>query len=254
MAIHTDACKCLENAVKNVFPHDEQRECFGHMWMNLIKKFKGDVFGRMWPAARSYTKHTHAYQRGKIMASCPEFGTWLNTYHSLLWYSSGFNTAIKCDHIKNNLAESFNNMVKELKDLPVHDMVDQIMIMLMRLWQLRKRIGDCLQGDKLPAVVQQVVNKSRILTHLSVEASSLWGAEVRDNNTGRRHVVETESRECTCLEWKHTGKPCEHVILFLAVQPRINMHPYLHEYYSVARFKAAYATPIPPLTDQSQWP
>jgi hypothetical protein len=32
------------------------------------------------------------------------------------------------------------------------------------------------------------------------------------------------------------------------------MHPYLHEYYSVARFKAAYATPIPALTDQSQWP
>jgi hypothetical protein len=32
------------------------------------------------------------------------------------------------------------------------------------------------------------------------------------------------------------------------------MHPYLHEYYSVARFKAAYATPIPALIDQSQWP
>ena len=32
------------------------------------------------------------------------------------------------------------------------------------------------------------------------------------------------------------------------------MHPYLHEYYSVAKFRAAYATPIPPLTDQEQWP
>ena len=32
------------------------------------------------------------------------------------------------------------------------------------------------------------------------------------------------------------------------------MHPYLHEYYSVEKFNAAYATPIPPLTDQSQWP
>jgi hypothetical protein len=32
------------------------------------------------------------------------------------------------------------------------------------------------------------------------------------------------------------------------------MHPYLHEYYSVARFKASYATPIPALIDQSQWP
>ena len=76
---------------------------------------------------------------------------------------SAFNTAIKCEHINNNLVESFNNKVKELKDLPVHDMVDQIRIMLMRLWELRRRIGDCLQGDKLPAVVQQVVNGSRCL-------------------------------------------------------------------------------------------
>jgi len=103
-------------------------------------------------------------------------------------------------------------------------------------------------------MVQQVVNRSRNLTHLSVEKSSLWGAEVRDTKTGRRHVVNTELQDCTCLKWQHTRKPCDHAILFLASQPKINMHPYLHEYYSVARFKAAYATPIPALTDQSQWP
>ena len=256
LAIHTDACKGLENAVKNVFPHAEQRECFGHMWMNLIKKFRGDEFGRMWPAARSYTKQTHSCHLGRILASCSDndFASWLNTHHSLLWYRSGFNTAIKCDHINNNLAESFNNKVKDLKELPVHDMVDQIRIMIMRLWELRGKIGNILEGDKLPAVVQQVVNRSRNLSHLSVEKSSLWGAEVRDTKSGKRHVVNTELHECTCQEWQHTGKPCEHGILFLASKPRLNMHPYLHEYYSVQKFKAAYATPIPALTDQSQWP
>ena len=210
----------------------------------------------MWPAARSYTTQTYSYHLGKIMAACSEndFASWLNTYHSLLWYRSGFNTAIKCDHINNNLAESFNNRVKESKDLPVHDMVDQIRIMIMRMWELRRRIGEILEGDKLPAVVQQVVNRSRKLSHLSVEKSSLWGAQVRDTKSGKRHVVDTDLHECTCLEWQHTGKPCEHAIIFLASKPKLNMHPYLHDYYSVQRFKAAYATPIPALTDQSQWP
>jgi hypothetical protein len=145
----------------------------------------------------------------------------MNQYHSLLWYRSGFNTAIKYDHIKNNLAEIFNNKVKELKDLPVHDMVDQ-----MRLWELRRRLADVLQGDKLPDGVQQVVNRSRNLAHLCVEKSSLWDAKVRDTKTGRKHVVSTELHDCTCLEWQHIGKPCEHAILFLASQPRINMHLY----------------------------
>src|SRR3954464_9752650 len=87
--IHTDACKGLENAVKIVFPHAEQRECFGHMWMNLIKKFRGDDFGRMWPAARSYTRQTHSYHLEKIKAACSKedrvkFCTWLETNHYLL--------------------------------------------------------------------------------------------------------------------------------------------------------------------------
>ena len=132
-------------------------------------------------------------------------------------------------------------------------MVDQIRIMIMRMWELRRRTGDCLQGHKLPLVVQQVVNRSGNLTHLPVEKSSLWGAEVRDTKTGRRHVVNTELHDCTCLEWQHTGKPCDHAILFLASQPKINMHPSLHEYYSEARFKATYATLVPAITDQSQW-
>jgi transposase-like protein len=38
LAVHTDACKGLENVVKTVFPHAEQRKCFGHMWINVIKK------------------------------------------------------------------------------------------------------------------------------------------------------------------------------------------------------------------------
>ena len=99
----------------------------------------------------------------------------------------------------------------------------------MRLWELRRKIGDCLQGDKLPAVVQQVVNRSRSLAHLFVDKSSSCGAEVRDSITGRRHVVNTELHECSCLEWQHTGKPCEHAILFLASFPQVNMHPYLPE-------------------------
>ncbi|KAE8785142.1 hypothetical protein D1007_41217 [Hordeum vulgare] len=99
-------------------------------------------------------------------------------------------------------------------------------------------------SDKLPAVVQQVVNRSRGLTHLSVEKSSLWGAEVRDNKTRRRHVVNTELHDCSCLEWQATGKPCDHAILFLAGQPKINMHPYLH------RRKL----PSQPIVVEQSWP
>ena len=52
LAICSDACKGLENAMKNVFPNAEQRECFYHMVKNFKKRFRG--FGQIYPAARAY--------------------------------------------------------------------------------------------------------------------------------------------------------------------------------------------------------
>jgi transposase-like protein len=46
LAISSYACKGLENAVKNVFPQAEHRECFRHLMNNFIKRSGGDVFLR----------------------------------------------------------------------------------------------------------------------------------------------------------------------------------------------------------------
>jgi transposase-like protein len=38
LAVCTDACKGLENIVKNVFPNAEQRECFLHLMKDFLEK------------------------------------------------------------------------------------------------------------------------------------------------------------------------------------------------------------------------
>ena len=37
LALCSDACKGLKNAMNNVFPHAEKRECFRHLIQNYIK-------------------------------------------------------------------------------------------------------------------------------------------------------------------------------------------------------------------------
>lgn len=74
LAICTYASKGLINAVKNVFIHAEKRECFGHMWLNLIKKFQGEVYGRIWPASRSYSESTFKYHMEKVMQQMKNLG------------------------------------------------------------------------------------------------------------------------------------------------------------------------------------
>ncbi|KAK1645221.1 hypothetical protein QYE76_063026 [Lolium multiflorum] len=47
---------------------------------------RGDAFGRLWPAARAYKLSTQEYHLNKIKEASTEFGPWMETYHSLLWY------------------------------------------------------------------------------------------------------------------------------------------------------------------------
>ena len=77
LAISLDACKGLENAVKNVFPRAEHRECFRHLMNNFFKKFGGDVFSKMYPAARSYREEVHQYFFKSVVEASPAVLVWL---------------------------------------------------------------------------------------------------------------------------------------------------------------------------------
>jgi hypothetical protein len=132
-------------------------------------------------------------------------------------------------------------------------LIDTIQGMLMRLIKVRRDNGDRLRGHILHAVIQQINQRSRGLGYLRVGESNDHNCEVRDlSRNGLRHVVKINSRECSCLEWQHTRKPCPHTLIFL-VQKRTLPHldQYVSEYFSLAKFRATYASVVPPCTNQS---
>ena len=88
--------------------------------------------------------------------------------------------------------------------------------MIMVLWDKRRRMGERFHGWLLPTVRLQLRARTRGLGHLRVVGSARFSAEVWDNNRDNhvRHVVKLLDRTCTCEEWQHTGKPCEHALAF----------------------------------------
>jgi hypothetical protein len=194
----------------------------------------------------------------KVFEASEKVYPYLRDYHNLLWMRCMFNPDIKCDYINNNLAECFNAWVRDIKDLPIVQLADKIREMIMDLFRKRRMIGDKFAGIILPFVIHQLNAKTRGLGHLKAKASADWSGEVRNvNKADERHVVKTLTHECTCLQWQHTGKPCDHALAFINVlQARnfVSMEDYVHEYYSVSRFQAAYEGVIEPLTDKNQWP
>jgi hypothetical protein len=72
LAVSSDACKGLENDVKVVFRHIEQRECFKHLMENYVKRYAGAE--HMYPATRAYRKVVHEHHKA-IVRRNPEART-----------------------------------------------------------------------------------------------------------------------------------------------------------------------------------
>lgn len=58
----------------------------------------------------------------------------------------------------------------------------------------------------------------------------------------------------SCRQWQLTGIPCTHAICYIGSLRNEELDKYVHDYYSMKKFQAAYAGVIEPMTDKSQWP
>jgi hypothetical protein len=63
-------------------------------------------------------------------------------------------------------------------------------------------------------------------------------------------------RYCSCREWMHTGKPCQHgLVVIIAQQSRsCKMEDFVDDYFSVEMFRKAYEGRIEQLEDKFFWP
>ena len=104
--------------------------------------------------------------------------------------------------------------------------------MIMRLWNKRRNIAYRLPvGRILPGVMVQLKANTRGLGHLKVVSAANWSAEIWDHskNIAERHIVKLHQRTCTCLEWQHTGKPCQHVLTFVTSRRGVDLEQFVHD-------------------------
>jgi hypothetical protein len=210
----------------------------------------------MYSTACAYRPEVYEHHKANVM-TIDGLVHWLKEHHSLLWYRSGFNPDIKCDYITNNIAEVFNNWIKDYKDLPVCELANKIRVMIMELFFQRRRIADNLEGKILPSIINILNAQTRSLGHLSLTKGDYYVAEVQDNNDVlAKYVVKAHNIYCSCLEWQHTVKPCQHALVVIIAQPYrdVGMEYFVDDYFSVDNFKKAYARLVEPLGDRCTWP
>ncbi|GJS87131.1 hypothetical protein Tco_0769767 [Tanacetum coccineum] len=75
---------------------------------------------------------------------------YLNDNHKKIWSVSKFGTISKCDYITNNISESFNSWIGELRYQPVINLLDAIIERLMVRFDNKRRIVEKWKGNIVP--------------------------------------------------------------------------------------------------------
>lgn len=255
--IHSDANKGLETAIPNVFPTGvEHRECFRHLLGNFKKRFKGAILQHMWPAAWAYTTDKHNEYMNLVAKDRPDAIEYLEKNHKHLWSRSKFSTVSKVEYVNNNLAESFNSWIRNIKGYTLVELVDTLRTMIMVKLASRYKIAQSLEGYILPHVIKELNQKSKGL-HYNVDFSSNYAAQVSGMSKDKkawRVGVDLSHHTCTCGQWQLSGKPCTHALAAIFSNPELNLESFVSVYYSVDLFQATYSGFISPMTDKSNWP
>src|SRR3954466_16166361 len=70
-----------------------------------------------------------------------------------------------------------------------------------------------------------------------------------------RYPVSLVGRTCHCRQWQLPGKPFIHALFFMGVLggEEGEFDQYMSEYFSFAKFRAAYAQNVPALLGKDQW-
>jgi hypothetical protein len=181
----------------------------------------------------------------------PAATTYIRKWHNRLWFRSQFSAICKVDYVTNNLMECFNNWIKHHKSLNLDDFMNKARQLIMIKWNERRKVAKKLDGLILPHIMKKLNTMTRDLNLEVVECSEEVAEVTTLGGSSFRFVVNLQDRTCSCRQWQVSGLPCKHALAFLTSLSDAHIKNYVDLYYSIEKFRAAYAALIPTIPDKS---
>ncbi|GMQ06615.1 hypothetical protein CsSME_00051135 [Camellia sinensis var. sinensis] len=240
----------LLKAMPKVFPSAHHGYCLQHLKSNLRDRMKGIDNGFRDHLVRSlgdcayeptvvgfHEKFAKLKEEGKQRAHnffkdlAPEH--WANSYFRGMRYGE----------MTSNAAESFNNWIKEARNLPITQMVDKIRTQLMRQMSARRD-----QANKWNEIICPTF-ETRLMD--SFNDSKSWQVSKANEDVFEVHsipsvTVDVARRTCSCFKWQINGFPCDHAVIAIQ-KSRCNLNDCVEHYFHVETYRAAYSGAIFPI-------
>jgi hypothetical protein len=167
------------------------------------------------------------------------------------WSRAWFNIGSNCDSVDNNMCESFNNWIVDIRAHPILSMLEGIRTKVyVRIQQNRAKSAKW--NSRICPNIMKKLNK---YINLAQNCTAIWngkdGYEVRDKN--RRYTVDISARTCSCRYWQLSAIPCHHAITTIYLSS-LQLEDYIADCYSVVEYNKIYDHCMLPMEGMGQWP
>ncbi|KAK1439423.1 hypothetical protein QVD17_05241 [Tagetes erecta] len=248
----SDQHKGIIEAVKDIFPNAEHRQCTRHIYANFKKKYRGLQFKSLfWAAANSTTKQFFEEKMEELKTISKSAYDHLMERNPTTWSRAFFEVGRACDVFENGMSESFNSSIRVARRKPIISMFEEIRTFVMRRMFSMSKKSKSYQNEVCPRIRKKIEVIKKLQRHYDVIGGGSNIFEVRSEKNA--YAVNIQEQSCTCGSWQLSGIPCRHTVAALVF---INKEPdaYVSNWFKKDKFKDAYKHGITPLKGSIHWP
>nr|KAJ0193917.1 hypothetical protein LSAT_V11C800435760 [Lactuca sativa] len=241
-SLMSDQHKGLIEAVKELLPYVEHKQCARHICQNLQKRFTGAIYHTLfWRASKAITEHAFKVVMKEIETLNPEAHQYLMEKD----LKHGLELFFKLE-VENGFSESFNAVIVDARKKPIITMLEEIRLYMMdRIYNMKLKGQQW--GNHICPEIRDKVNLLKKLKGIisGLNQFEVWGAI-------DAYEVDLERKTCSCRLWQLNGYGCAHSVASISFLNR-DVEAYVDNMFSTTTFRKAYNYRIAPINSKTNY-
>ncbi|GKD40168.1 pentatricopeptide repeat-containing protein [Tanacetum coccineum] len=200
LTLISDQHKGLIEAVKQVMPYAEHKQCARHIYEGFRKEFSGIKFRLLfWAASKDSYPQLFTKIVEKIKKANPKAHEYLSKKDKKSWSRAFFREGINCEAVDNGFSECFNVVLVSLRHKPIITMLESMRVLVMERMHTMRLIMKKWRGEicpKIQAILEHTKDQQRFW-HVIPAGNSKF--EVRKGYDA--FTVDEAANTCSCRMW-----------------------------------------------------
>ncbi|GJW23965.1 pentatricopeptide repeat-containing protein [Tanacetum coccineum] len=252
LTLMSDQHKGLIEAVKEVMPYAEHRQCARHIYEGFRKLYSGVEFRLLfWAAAKATYPGLFNKIMEKIKRANPNAYDYLLKKEPKTWSRAYFHLGTNCEAVENGFSECFNSVILSVRSKPLITMLEAIRVIVLERMHIMRNLCDKWTADICPNIQKrlEITKDQHRFWHVIPTGGNLF--EVR--NGSEAFGVDEDRRNCSCRLWQLSGLPCCHAIAVIFKLNRM-VEDYVPDCYRKQAFYDTYHQYLTPVGGMTFWP